>query len=597
MKAATLILILFVELCLCKSKSCKQMQATSSVNVRKGPSTSNKIVRTLSKGEIVCAYDNNNDWRQVEGLGYVSAKYLEAVSDSSLSKVDKANKESKDKDEDESNNKEDSDKNPLEIYFINSYKGDDIADAIKNDPKEGKQEKVSENTSSTSYDVNEVVILKVADKDSYKYVLLDTGTRNSAIRKRLIKKLKALQGKKKEKPVIDIMIISHLHPDHYGNANHLLTDGELEVKQLIIKNQKNLNDRYISITNNTDPNIIKNITKEGEEIVVGDDVKLAFFNTESHYNFKGKKHCYHNYYGIKYGKLTGNCKSYLYCPEGSTDCKKSSECDNFRFKVNNSDEETFVYFNTQDYFNGKYELHPISEDELKKSKKKYNSKDNGIYEKFFARKLDDRKNCSPNVNSYAIVAKISINNGKDYRYVYFGNDIENGGFDIFPQDFGGFTNVFGSSGFSRVYNGDLLAFDETDCKANITNCFKGLGDETGDKNFLIPSETKAAKEIRKYIVKSKKEKKAQKELEKIVIYQASHHGLNVAPDAANILNLNRTDLFTIFCKDEESDKSFSQVRTTKFTLNQTKKLFVGDYEKGIKCSVSGKGIAKCSKDK
>jgi len=59
-----------------EKKDCKDMTATQSVNVRKGPATTYKIVQVLEKGQTVCAKDPVDNWCEVPGLGYVSGKYL-----------------------------------------------------------------------------------------------------------------------------------------------------------------------------------------------------------------------------------------------------------------------------------------------------------------------------------------------------------------------------------------------------------------------------------------------------------------------------------------------------------------------------------------
>ncbi|RRD49508.1 SH3 domain-containing protein [Arachnia propionica] len=60
------------------------MQATTSVNVRKGPSTRHARVGRLRKGERIVVHSTENGWSRVEYRGataYVFAKYLTPVSD------------------------------------------------------------------------------------------------------------------------------------------------------------------------------------------------------------------------------------------------------------------------------------------------------------------------------------------------------------------------------------------------------------------------------------------------------------------------------------------------------------------------------------
>jgi len=52
------------------------MTAKASVNVREGPATTYPIVKTLQKGETVCAESPIDGWCKVSGLGYISGKYL-----------------------------------------------------------------------------------------------------------------------------------------------------------------------------------------------------------------------------------------------------------------------------------------------------------------------------------------------------------------------------------------------------------------------------------------------------------------------------------------------------------------------------------------
>ena len=66
-----------------------------------------------------------------------------------------------------------------------------------------------------------------------KYVLIDTGNKDSGSVKRIKAALKKWQGS--DSLVIDYLVISHLDGDHYGNASTLISDSKVKVNNVVIK--------------------------------------------------------------------------------------------------------------------------------------------------------------------------------------------------------------------------------------------------------------------------------------------------------------------------------------------------------------------------
>lgn len=67
------------------TSSCTNKCATTSVNMRAGPSTSNKIVKTISTGTKVCVVSTSNGWSKLNNGNYISSKYLGSCSSTSSS--------------------------------------------------------------------------------------------------------------------------------------------------------------------------------------------------------------------------------------------------------------------------------------------------------------------------------------------------------------------------------------------------------------------------------------------------------------------------------------------------------------------------------
>jgi len=520
---------------------------------------------------------------------------------------------------------------PVSVYFLNSYNnsyitskkkekdGDDSEDSDSSDdeaPDQTSSEKEvvdvdpgDEETDNT-YSVNEDIILQTADG---KYVLIDVATKNKGIRKLIVDKLRKLQNTPEgEVPFVDYLILTHIHPDHVGNAVPFFESNEMRVRHLIIKKVNYKKKSYKAIINAA-KNAAKNgrqlglqiteVSEEHDELQIGKFLTLVFFNVKD--NFADKS-CGYKYTSIKFSNPGVNFD-------------KSKAFKGYKINVEGKKKtKTYVYFDAGEYFRNKgskVTLKTVSDvdklnslnptQKLKASAVPGGFRSNvGIYKYYFARVSKNRKNCSANVNSYGILAAVKYNEN-DVKYIYFGNDIENGGYSIFstnknkdkPKVDGiEFAPIFGSGGFSRAYEykndpnskkkksravKTLITFDEKNKE------FTHLS----ENNYLVPAETITAHRIRDYIVSKNHQ------LSQLVLYQASHHGVNVAPDAAEVLKLNENKVRTIFSKSKFNPNSFNQARSFGWALKDVKASFVGKKaDKGIKCSISTAGTLACKRD-
>ncbi len=411
------------------------------------------------------------------------------------------------------------------------------------------------------------IILKTIDN---KYALIDTGNSNEKIKEIIYNKLKAYQNK--TKVTIDYLIISHLDSDHHGNAVSIINDSNITIRNLIIKHEiyennlskediynaittaaKNKNINIITSGDATTQNYMNTLigntdyTKltEGQTIPLGNKVNLYLYNTTNVY---AGKQCVK---GTMLDWTADITKADLY---KTTDNK-------------------YVYIDGSEYPNVIYRTTdtPVT----KKDGEDHEITDFSKY--YYAWKVNwPHDICSSNPNSLAILIDVKTIDQK--KYVYFPNDVENAGY----------STLQGGAASSQVF--DNLTFDGTTFATDITP-------------YTIPAETDAANSVYNKIAEdaATTNMPTADNLNNIVIYQISHHGLNNNDSAIEKLNLNRANgIYAIQegSRDMTTEKQFSYVKTYWYTLGNipaNRKIRVGDTtNNGTECTITSFGNTNCA---
>ena len=407
--------------------------------------------------------------------------------------------------------------NYAEMYFMNVHNTQNILNSLVNDA-----------TNKNGYSNGESFILKTAEG---KYVLIDTGHKNDAIVTNIYNQLKTLQ--KKDKVVIDYILITHAHGDHTGNLLSIINHSKITVKNVIIKKEsKNISTYNNAVKAMANKGKVISPSTDGQEIKLDNYVSLLMFNTKDVYADKGQ-----------------HKGSMIYF---TSNPNKAS-------KINGK----YYYFDGSKYPNIKY----VATTKLvKKHSEIKDGLDNYFYAKFDS---DLRSDQNPNSNSLATIIKVSTKSGN--RYMYITGDLDNGGYDIVP------TNGIYGNGRTKLYNKDKMTLSSS------ANSFTGVIDSLNK----VASETNSAKSIKS---------KLGSDVKNITIYQAAHHGLNNAPDAINILGINNKNVNTIIpvSVDTKTTRTFHQARTYYYTLSNTKKYYPGGTtKKGVQCVITNKGTTTC----
>ena len=424
----------------------------------------------------------------------------------------------------------------IKVYFLNTQDSPSMVNA------------------GVTYDSNESIIVQTKDN---KYILFDTGNEDTNIYGLIYQKLKQLQNN--SKIVIDYLIISHLDKDHIGNAVRIINSNNIQVNNLIIKEEKTFmnNDssakkRYndvVNAANSKGVNVIKKLS-EGQTIKLGSYVEMTFFNTSD--VFAG-----------------------MACKEGQT-IRFTAKIDTNSINYFKTGDNKYVYYDNTD---GKY-----PKKELKTTKKLVQADNaNGLNKYFYAYYFNgNRGGCSSNGNSYAMMISVSVENNET-KYIYMPGDLENIGYDIFPTKVDGYNSKIYSNGGS--YFLENITFDESS------------GKFTSDKNNLkVPAETNTAIAISNH-------SKFKGKLKNIVIYQESHHGFNNAKDAIDILGLNRSDLYAVATASGTFKKSSSLIRLVSYYYSlgkvredhkfTTGKASSNDVKNGVYCNIKYDASVKC----
>ncbi|MBR3132258.1 InlB B-repeat-containing protein [Candidatus Saccharibacteria bacterium] len=445
---------------------------------------------------------------------------------------------------------------------------------------------------------NEANIIKTLDN---KYVLIDTGNKNERIQKLIKDTLSEYQnGKKGGSVVIDYLIVSHLDGDHYGNAAAIIQDKDVKVKNVAIKyegrlipyqpSRKTAYDSIISAAKAEKANIYTNATKykvDGEaiqnyanykkmnaegtgnaEISVGKYLKLYFYNTRDVYS--DVANC-DNAYVLNFIRYTGqfNESNFL------------KDSDGYYLRLNNS---------SGNYPNIKYE-------KTKKLEKSAEYTFNTFYYATMKKNGEWRESntCLSNGNSYVVLAEVRTNTSS--KYIYFANDIDNYGYDLLPTKekvvyYSAKQNKEVTLKNHEVYGNSYRRF--TTHNADEIYGYKGFDGVTFKKGTSnkVYSETRAALEVADRLGS---------DLNNIVIYQASHHGGNSAPDAIKALNLNRAGVYVVANRRGVTTNA-ANFSTTRFYYYDF--TFDGNGPKyfktsqnqgnGVFCAISKAGVTKCS---
>ena len=188
---------------------------------------------------------------------------------------------------------------------------------------------------------------------------------------------------------------------------------------------------------------------------------------------------------------------------------------------------------------------------------------------FYAVYIKGIENCNDNANSIAALFKVKTNKGN--KYAYIPGDLYNNGYSFRATD-----GIFGDDS-STIFE------QPADIKySQETKSFTGNLPE-----IKVPSETNAAKAIKN---------KIGNDVNNIVIYQSTHHGGNNAPDAINILNLNRSDVFVLDPNRNDPSKEITLfiARSYYYSLSKTKTFYGGGINKeGVHCNINSDASYNC----
>ena len=477
-----------------------------------------------------------------------------------------------------------------------------------------------------------------------KYVLIDTGDAdpNGKIFSVIYKALDKYQNNGKGgKVTIDYLIISHSHSDHIGNAKAIISSDKIKVDNLVIKREgalmkKNsgVEDTFADIINACVKKECKNIysnsalgqygfiegkkgkttrkelTKEASKIDVDEYLSLYFYNTIDIYGDNRSKNDYrkdgYSDYVNSKDVCTEGYTSDLYSnkdkivPSTAVLATKADKGDKYLLQLDNR---------SGGYPNAGKSWKLINDNT---SLLNYIDNQNGLNRVFYT-VLRTNKNgvprtdhsCNPNGNSYGILAEVkpegNEENSDNYKYIYFANDLDNFGYDVIPTK----TNVAYydynegltyKQNLSVYGNGRGVIRKNTDLGSSI------IGNR-------VASETRTALEIASQLGDN---------INNIVIYQQSHHGINDAPDVTGhdrtnangeilghedgILNLNRRGIYAIanMRSNPTKQQAFVYLRSYYYALNMVgdNRLLTGIKRNkksvnGVSCIIDVNGNTGC----
>ena len=419
----------------------------------------------------------------------------------------------------------------LDAYFLNTYN------------RKGFKE---------IYSGNDAFIFKTSNG---KYVLIDTGNKSTDIKNAIYNGLKDLQNK--NTVTIDYMIISHMHSDHYGNANDIMKDTKFKIKNLIIKREKfsEIDESLVSTAKGRGINIIETDSKlkEGSYYTLSDNIKMYFFNVKDIYT--SSDHCERRDY--------------------STSMTSSISADRYAKSTDNK----YIYFEGKDFLTNGNKVQIKTSTDLVESL----GTDYRINGRFYVTMINDgqkRTPCSSNANSIAVLFQIKTEKGN--KYMYIPSDLENNGYSPFGE-------------YDSTYKTTIRGYAPT--------YFYDYKEENGKVKFIVKdnklvksTKTTPVKRASSYKTALAMKNKFSDIVGNITVYQSAHHGLNNYEEVINLLKINSSSVYTItpVGGNPKNNKTF-QTSQGVYYLRNTNIMHGGGNDKlGTKCSITAKGTTTCA---
>ena len=359
---------------------------------------------------------------------------------------------------------------------------------------------------------------------------------------------------------IKYLIFSHSHEDHRGcflfnNEDNLINSKKIKIENIVVKEEhlqtKLYNDvlKYISLNPNT---------------------KLIKTNSldENHILFLGKKETYPiklHLFNLKdeYYNKTINPK----CLDSKTKAIKEYLLYQVTWRNNNASFNNIVSLNQ----NGK-KVYPYIKDACsRKNIIQYTNNEitgmsnNNTGNQYYYFTLGTREaiECDANANSIVVLLDIPTNNNRSSKYALITGDIENNGYPFEGKKYK-YNNhdyiLYGNRHIYKINNGRLVSDNE--------------------KTVYTQNELETSIRVRNIITKSR--------LDDLFLYETPHHGLNIQPETAKILNLNRKNIYIIAARNDNGKTSgmwwnrsyncsLPKIKTSEITNNTIEKTYNGDY--------------------
>ena len=416
-------------------------------------------------------------------------------------------------------------------------------------PTQGKT--VNGDGTEDVYDANESILFRSTDG---KLALLDTAQNREVVCDKISSTIHAYAGVSDDEIVdLDYLIISHSHLDHTGCLIHFLENSsrysdpdrhKINIKNIVIKNESTA-DKYSSWNNvysfvndnkGTANLITTNSLDEGYTITLGsgtDAMKLHLYNLSDVYENEPK--CW-NGSNLSEGKSIGFNA----------------------FNVNSGSNRLIIYDNNDNTIYPYLEKANSAAVSYTNDFKINKFDQNGSRTYFYAFvRSDMQEACDANANSIAVLAEVPIQTN-DKKYLYFPSDLENNGY----SHVGNYNQVYDvtltSHGVSYFYK-----YDNSTQKFIVDNENKLIVDN--DKIVQIPREYEISLAI--------KNKIGADNLDKLILYQASHHGINVDKASIDVLNINRRNMNVVFTRHKTinplpEDRKHYLARSYYYTLDE-----------------------------
>ena len=374
-------------------------------------------------------------------------------------------------------------------------------------------------------EVNESILLKSADGS---LALIDTASKDSNICKKIVRYIHKYAGvKDTEYVTLKYLIVSHSHSDHVGCLSYLVEKSYspttyLKINKIIMKDERMASPysnysgsktysnvyNYVKANKKQETALVKvNGLNDNYTIKLGSGdkaMKLHLFNLAD--TFASEAKCKTSSGGNAYGKSI----------QFAYDNGKSKY--NFiKVRGKNSSGSPTTYYPYLKYAN--------STNVQFSTTKKVNQYNGNIPMYFYAYDPGSTKVCNSNANSIAVLAEVPIENN-DVRYIYLPSDIENNGYPLNGRVVtveGKKLTVYGP-GSSYFYKYSSNKFEIKD-------------------NALVPDTGKIVRRAREFKTALAISKAF--DINKIVVYQGSHHNINNDKATIDLLNLNRKNVYVV----------------------------------------------------